>query len=91
MKLPLTWLHDHTAPDVDVRELATRLAMTGTEVDRIEHHGPAGGVEHFVVGRVLSAEQHPDADRLRVCMVDVGEAEPSQIVCGARSCKYTLE
>ena len=83
MKLPVTWLHDHTAPDVDVHELATRLAMTGTEVDRIEHHGPAGGVEHFVVGHVLSAEQHPDADRLRVCTVDVGEAEPSQIVCGA--------
>ncbi len=83
MKLPLAWLHDYTVPDVDVRELATRLAMTGTEVDRIHHHGPAGGIEHFVVGRVLSAEQHPDADRLRVCMVDVGEAEPSQIVCGA--------
>lgn len=83
MKLPLTWLHDHTTPDVDVRELATRLAMTGTEVDRVQHHGPAGGIEHFVVGHVISAEQHPDADRLRVCVVDVGEAEPSQIVCGA--------
>ena len=53
MKLPLTWLHDYTVPDVDVRELATRLAMTGTEVDRIHHHGPACGIEHFVVGRVL--------------------------------------
>ena len=83
MKLPLSWLHDYTTPDVDVRELATRLAMTGTEVDRVHVHGPAGGVEHFVVGRVLSAEQHPDADRLRVCMVDVGAGEPSQIVCGA--------
>lgn len=83
MKVPLTWLHDYTTPGVDVRELATRLAMTGTEVDRVHHHGPEGGIEHFVVGRVLSAEQHPDADRLRVCMVDLGEGEPSQIVCGA--------
>jgi phenylalanyl-tRNA synthetase beta chain len=65
-----------------VRDLATRLAMTGTEVDRVHVHGvpdPSG----FVVGRVLSAEQHPDADRLSVCMVDVGEGEPQQIVCGA--------
>ncbi|MEA2305766.1 MAG: phenylalanyl-tRNA synthetase beta chain, partial [Solirubrobacteraceae bacterium] len=82
MRLPLEWLHDHVRPDLEPRELATRLAMTGTEVDRIDHHG-VGALEHFVVGRVLEAVQHPDADRLRVCTVDVGEAEPSTIVCGA--------
>ncbi|WP_372788909.1 phenylalanine--tRNA ligase subunit beta [Paraconexibacter sp.] len=82
MRLPLSWLHDHVVPDLPVRELATRLAMTGTEVDRIHHHG-VSGLEHFVVGRVLTCERHPDADRLSVCTVDVGDAEPSQIVCGA--------
>ena len=61
MRLPLTWLHEYTTPDMPVRDLATRLAMTGTEVDRIHLHGVVD-VEHFVVGRVLSAEQHPDAD-----------------------------
>jgi len=82
MKVPVEWLQEYCAPDLPVGELATRLAMTGTEVDRIEHHG-VGALEHFVVGRVLQAEQHPDADRLRVCVVDVGGDEEAQIVCGA--------
>ncbi|MCW3040644.1 MAG: phenylalanine--tRNA ligase subunit beta [Solirubrobacterales bacterium] len=83
MRLPLSWLHDHVAPDLTPRELATRLAMTGTEVDRIDHHG-VDALEHFVVGKVLTCVQHPDADRLRVCTVDLGDGgEPAQIVCGA--------
>ncbi len=82
MRVPLAWLRDHVRPELGVRELATRLAMTGTEVDRIHHHG-VDALEHFVVGRVRRAEPHPDADRLRVCTVDVGEREPATIVCGA--------
>jgi phenylalanyl-tRNA synthetase beta chain len=82
MKVPVEWLQEYCAPDLPVEELATRLAMTGTEVDRIEHHG-VRALEHFVVARVLRAEQHPDADRLKVCVVDVGGGEESQIVCGA--------
>lgn len=82
MRLPLSWLYDYVVPELEPRELATRLAMTGTEVDRIDHHG-VDALEFFVVGKVLSAEQHPDADRLRVCVVDIGAGEPSQIVCGA--------
>ena len=56
--------------------------MTGTKLEALHRHGVADAA-NFVVGRVLTAEQHPDADRLRVCTVDVGEPEPSQIVCGA--------
>ena len=82
MRVPTEWLHEYCAPALTTAELAERLAMTGTEVGRVEHHG-VHGVEHFVVGRVVKAEQHPDADRLRVCLVDIGHAEPSQIVCGA--------
>ncbi|MGH2900044.1 MAG: YtpR family tRNA-binding protein, partial [Solirubrobacteraceae bacterium] len=82
MRVPVEWLREYCAPDLPVDALATRLAMTGTEVDRVEHHG-VRALEHFVVGRVLSARQHPDADRLKVCVVDVGGAEQSQIVCGA--------
>ncbi len=82
MKVPMTWLQEHCDPGLDAGTLAQRLALTGTEVERVVHHG-VPSVEGFVVGKVLSAEQHPDADRLRVCMVDVGEDEPSQIVCGA--------
>jgi phenylalanyl-tRNA synthetase beta chain len=83
MRLPLSWLHDYVVPDLEPRALATRLAMTGTEVDRIDHHG-VDGLEHFVVAKVLTCVQHPDADRLKVCTVDLGDGgEPSQIVCGA--------
>ena len=82
MRVPIDWLHEYCRPELDAAALAERLAMTGTEVERVEHHG-VDGLDAFVVGRVLEAHQHPDADRLRVCVVDIGEAEPSQIVCGA--------
>src|SRR5215213_666751 len=82
MRVPLSWLHEYVRPDLDAAALAERLALTGTEVERVVHHG-VPSVEHFTIGRVLSAEQHPDADRLRVCMVDLGGDEPAQIVCGA--------
>src|SRR6185295_7728018 len=62
-------------------ELAERLAMTGTEVERVGAVGPPAA-EGFVVGKVLSAEPHPNADRLRVCQVDTGDGERT-IVCGA--------
>jgi phenylalanyl-tRNA synthetase beta chain len=82
MRLPLLWLNDYVDPRLPPVALAERLAMTGTEVERVVSHG-VGGLEHFVVGRVLSAERHPDADRLTVCMVAVGEGDTAQIVCGA--------
>lgn len=82
MKVPLSWLHEHCHPDLTAAELSARLALTGTEVERIGHHG-VPSPDHFVVARVLEAVQHPDADRLRVTQLDVGEAEPQQVVCGA--------
>jgi phenylalanyl-tRNA synthetase beta chain len=82
MRVPVEWLREYCRPDLDTDGLANRLAMTGTEVERVEHYG-VDALEQFVVGTVLTADQHPDADRLRVCTVDVGEGEPSQIVCGA--------
>jgi phenylalanyl-tRNA synthetase beta chain len=82
MRVPIEWLHEYCRPELDAAKLAQRLAMTGTEVERIEHHG-VGALEQFVVGKVLEARPHPDADRLSVCLVDVGEGPPNQIVCGA--------
>src|ERR1700759_36252 len=82
MRVPLTWLREYCDPDLDAFALADRLAMTGTEVERVERHGVTG-LEYFVVGKVLEAGRHPDADRLSVCLVDTGAGEPSQIVCGA--------
>src|SRR5579863_10210311 len=82
MRVPLEWLHEYCEPHMDAHTLAQRLALTGTEVERVEHHGVTG-VENFVVGHVLERQKHPDADRLNVCMVDIGGSTPSQIVCGA--------
>jgi phenylalanyl-tRNA synthetase beta chain len=65
MRLPLIWLHDYCDPGLAPVELATKLALTGTEVDRVHAHGVAG-LEHFVVGKVLESGRHPDADRLSV-------------------------
>ncbi|HEU4978374.1 MAG TPA: phenylalanine--tRNA ligase subunit beta [Solirubrobacteraceae bacterium] len=82
MRVPVEWLYELCDPGLDVKALEERLTMTGTKVEAVHHHG-VGALERFVVGRVLSAERHPDADRLSVCVVEVGEAEPAQIVCGA--------
>ena len=82
MRVPCSWLREHCDPDIGAAELAERLAMTGTEVERVTLTGPPSG-EGFVVGRVLSRDPHPDADRLSVCSVDVGAGEPRTIVCGA--------
>ncbi|MDE3070217.1 MAG: phenylalanine--tRNA ligase subunit beta [Acidobacteriota bacterium] len=85
MRVPLEWLREYCDPPLQVAEIEERLTMTGTKVEAVERFGapdPAG----FVIGRVLSAEPHPDADRLRVCTVDLGEGGPggpATIVCGA--------
>ena len=82
MRVPISWLNEYVTPELSSGELAERLALTGTEVERVEHHG-VGALEQFVVGKVLERKRHPDADRLSVCMVDTGGSTPSQIVCGA--------
>jgi phenylalanyl-tRNA synthetase beta chain len=83
MRVPLSWLREYCDPGLSAAGIAERLDLTGTELERIERVG-VGEADGFVVGKVLTAEQHPDADRLRVCTVDVGGADgPSTIVCGA--------
>jgi len=82
MRVPLTWLRAYCDPGLPVAEIAQRLDLTGTELERIERVG-VGSTDGFVVGRVRSAERHPDADRLTVCTVEDGSAEPRTIVCGA--------
>ncbi len=82
MRVPIEWLHEYCEPHMDTQTLAERLALTGTEVERVEHHG-VRATENFITGLVLERRKHPDADRLSVCMVDIGGSTPSQIVCGA--------
>ncbi|HEX7300316.1 MAG TPA: phenylalanine--tRNA ligase subunit beta [Solirubrobacteraceae bacterium] len=82
MRVPVEWLAEYADPGLPVSALEERLTMTGTKVEAVHHHG-VDGLDRFVVGRVLEAARHPDADRLTVCSVDVGDGGPQQIVCGA--------
>jgi phenylalanyl-tRNA synthetase beta chain len=86
MRVPLSWLADFVDAGLAPQELARRLSGSGTLVEAIHRSGVPdtdGNLGRFRVGRVLSAERHPNADRLRVCTVDLGDAEPTGIVCGA--------
>ena len=81
MRFSESWLREWIDPPVDTKALADQLSMAGLEVDAIEPAAaPFSGV---VVGLVESLEQHPDAQKLRVCQVDIGTGEPQQIICGA--------
>jgi phenylalanyl-tRNA synthetase beta chain len=86
MKVPVSWLREYVTFDQPVEEVAAQLVFTSCEVDRIVTRGVSdleGNLGLFRVGRVLEAGKHPNADRLQLCQVDVGEGEPRQIVCGA--------
>jgi phenylalanyl-tRNA synthetase beta chain len=86
MLVPLSWLRDYVALDAPVAELADRLGISVAGVERIIRRGVPdldGNLGLYRVGRVLQAGKHPNADRLQLCSVDVGEGEPRQIVCGA--------
>ena len=82
MRVPVAWLREYCDPGVPAEEIADALTMAGDKLERLHRVG-VGDPAEFVVGRVLSAEPHPDADRLTVCSVDIGDGEPSTIVCGA--------
>src|SRR5436190_18295698 len=86
MRVPVSWLRDYVPIEMPLPELATRLSISTAEVEGIERRGVAdvdGNLGLFRVGRVLGVEKHPNADRLRLTKVDVGEGEPRSIVCGA--------
>jgi phenylalanyl-tRNA synthetase beta chain len=86
MKVPVSWLREYVELTLPIAELARRLVFTSCEVDRITRRGVVdadGNYGHFVVGKVLEAEKHPNADKLQLTKVDVGGGEPRSIVCGA--------
>ncbi|MEC8773544.1 MAG: phenylalanine--tRNA ligase subunit beta [Pseudomonadota bacterium] len=81
MKFTLKWLKEHLETDASLDALAERLTMLGLEVEEISD--AAADLKGFRTAKVVKAEQHPDADRLRVCTVDAGDGEEIQVVCGA--------
>ncbi len=89
MKFTLSWLKEHLDTDEPVEKLADKLTMIGLEVESIDDKAKA--LAPFTIARVISAEQHPNADRLRVCTVDTGDGgAPVQIVCGAPNARAGL-
>ena len=86
MNVSLNWLNDHLdLSHLSIQEIDDLLTFAGVEVEGISQKGVPS--EKIVVAQIKSAEQHPDADKLKVCMVDAGEPELRQIVCGAQNYK----
>jgi phenylalanyl-tRNA synthetase beta chain len=81
MKFTLAWLKEHLETDEPLDRIVDKLTMIGLEVESVADQGKA--LAPFTIARVISAQPHPNADRLRVCMVDTGAGDPVQVVCGA--------
>src|SRR5947209_7352549 len=89
MKIPYSWLAEWVDVPWDAAELGSRLTMAGFELDGLEAAAPPfSGV---IVAQIVSAERHPQADKLQVCKVSVGSGEPVQIVCGAANARAGLK
>ncbi len=89
MKFSENWLRQHVEIDADSAALQHRLTMIGLEVEDAQRLGD--GLDGVVVARIVSAQKHPEADRLQVCMVDAGGDAPLQIVCGAPNARVGLK
>jgi phenylalanyl-tRNA synthetase beta chain len=89
MKFTLSWLKEHLDTDEPLDAIVHKLTMIGLEVERVENKAKA--LAPFTIARVISAEQHPNADRLRVCMVDTGSGDPVQVVCGAPNARAGMK
>ncbi|SEE53077.1 phenylalanyl-tRNA synthetase beta subunit [Rhizobiales bacterium GAS191] len=85
MKLTLSWLKDHIETTAPLDEIVQTLTRIGLEVEAVEDK--AAALKDFTIARVIEAKQHPNADRLRVCLVDTGKGAPVQVVCGAPNAK----
>jgi phenylalanyl-tRNA synthetase beta chain len=88
MQFPESWLRTFCNPPLSTQALADTLTMAGLEVEELKPVAPP--FTHVVVGEIVEAVQHPNADRLRVCKVHVGQAEPLQIVCGAPNARVGI-
>jgi phenylalanyl-tRNA synthetase beta chain len=89
MKLTFGWLKEHLDTARPLDEIAGKLTMIGLEVERIEDKAKL--FAPFVIARVVEAKPHPNADRLRVCMVDTGDGKPIQVVCGAPNARTGMK
>ncbi len=89
MKFTLSWLKEHLDTGEPLDAIVHKLTMIGLEVENVENK--AAALAPFTIARVISAEQHPNADRLHVCMVDTGSGDPVQVVCGAPNARAGMK
>src|ERR1700712_5433262 len=89
MQFPESWLREFCNPALSTRQLADTLTMAGLEVEELKPAAPP--FTHVVVGEITEAVQHPNADRLRVCKVDVGQGTLLDIVCGAPNARVGIK
>src|SRR5262245_48353804 len=89
MKISEQWLREWANPSIDTHTLAQQLSMAGLEVDSVAP--VAGNFTNVVVGHVKEVQQHPNAERLSLCKVDVGETNLLEIVCGASNVRPHLK
>lgn len=89
MKLTLSWLKEHLDTSASLSEIVETLTRIGLEVEHV--HDPAAQLKDFTIASVIEAKPHPNADRLRVCMVDTGAGAPVQVVCGAPNARTGMK
>ena len=87
MKITFDWLKDHLRTKNSEKQLIEKLTDIGLEVENIENNS---SLEKFLVAKIIKAEKHPNADRLKICEVDIGKKKIVEVVCGAKNAKDGL-
>ncbi|MGL4483976.1 MAG: phenylalanine--tRNA ligase subunit beta, partial [Anaerovoracaceae bacterium] len=83
MLVPIKWLKDYIDYDVDLKTFCEKMIMSGSNIETAENFGEV--IDKVVIGKTISVDRHPDADKLVICKLDIGEEEPTQIVTGAEN------
>src|SRR5450755_1524153 len=89
MKFTLSWLKDHLDTKADLEAIVEALTRIGLEVEHVDN--PAAKLADFIIASVVEARPHPNADRLRVCIVDTGADATVQVVCGAPNARTGMK
>ena len=88
MKITINWLKEHLDTKLNENQIIDKLTDIGLEVEGVDSQ--SGELDNFIIAKILKVEKHPDADRLRVCDVDIGSSDPIRVVCGAPNAKEGL-
>jgi phenylalanyl-tRNA synthetase beta chain len=88
MKITTNWLKEHLDTKLNENQIIDKLTDVGLEVEGVVNQ--SGELDDFVIAKILKAEKHPNADRLKICDVDIGKGDPVKVVCGAPNAKEGL-